>query len=92
MVQLHWGHKRTCLSCQARFYDMRKSPIVCPHCQAVFEPYAASRGRRRQDLLKDFVAPVEIDFQDSLVEDSLNDGGEGVDSLDDDDLFQESGT
>lgn len=89
MVQLHWGHKRTCQGCQARFYDMRRSPITCPHCQVVFEPYASSRGRRRHDVLKDLViAPVDaLDFNDPLVEDSLDDA---ADVVEEDDLFQEN--
>jgi uncharacterized protein (TIGR02300 family) len=30
------GTKRTCQSCEARFYDLNRDPIVCPMCQAVF--------------------------------------------------------
>lgn len=32
------GTKRVCLSCEVRFYDLARSPIVCPACQAVFTP------------------------------------------------------
>lgn len=91
MVQLHWGHKRTCQGCQARFYDMRRNPITCPHCQAVFEPYASSRGRRRHDPLKDMaIVPIEADFNDSMADDSLDDS-DASEGLEDDDLFQENG-
>jgi uncharacterized protein (TIGR02300 family) len=31
------GHKRTCPSCEARFYDLNRDPITCPMCQAQFE-------------------------------------------------------
>jgi uncharacterized protein (TIGR02300 family) len=41
-----WGIKRTCLSCGARFYDLTKTPIVCPSCEAVFDPEAVLRPRR----------------------------------------------
>jgi uncharacterized protein (TIGR02300 family) len=27
-----WGIKRTCQSCAARFYDLKRAPIVCPKC------------------------------------------------------------
>jgi len=27
-----WGVKRTCQSCAARFYDLKRTPIVCPKC------------------------------------------------------------
>jgi hypothetical protein len=26
------GHKWTCFSCSTRFYDLAKTPIVCPRC------------------------------------------------------------
>ena len=30
------GTKRTCQSCDERFYDLEKSPILCPHCGAKY--------------------------------------------------------
>lgn len=30
------GTKRTCQSCDERFYDLDKSPILCPHCGAKY--------------------------------------------------------
>jgi uncharacterized protein (TIGR02300 family) len=42
------GTKRLCAGCNAKFYDLLKSPIVCPMCEAVFvvpKP-APSRPRR----------------------------------------------
>jgi len=30
------GTKRTCQSCDARFYDLDKKPIICPMCKAKF--------------------------------------------------------
>ena len=30
------GTKRLCAGCNAKFYDLLKSPIVCPMCEAVF--------------------------------------------------------
>ena len=36
MVKAELGTKRTCPSCAARFYDLLKTPIVCPKCGASF--------------------------------------------------------
>jgi uncharacterized protein (TIGR02300 family) len=47
------GHKRVCLSCAARFYDLGRHPIVCPSCGTTFEPEAFVRTRRGRP------APVE---------------------------------
>ena len=31
------GNKRTCPSCEARFYDLNRDPMTCPMCQEQFE-------------------------------------------------------
>ena len=46
MVKPAWGMKRMCQSCGVRFYDLQRSPIVCPKCATVYDPDAASRTRR----------------------------------------------
>ena len=47
------GSKRVCPSCGARFYDLSRTPIVCPVCQTVYQvtPPPSRRGER--------AAPVE---------------------------------
>ena len=48
MTKPELGTKRLCADCAAKFYDLLKSPIVCPMCEAVFvvpKP-APSRPRR----------------------------------------------
>ena len=44
------GTKRVCPSCGARFYDLNRTPITCPLCQAVYQlPTGPSRrGERAQ--------------------------------------------
>ena len=44
------GTKRVCPSCGARFYDLNRSPITCPVCQAVYQvtPPASRRGEHAQ--------------------------------------------
>ncbi len=42
-----WGQKRTCNSCNCRFYDMTRTPIICPKCGATVEtdlPFKVRRG------------------------------------------------
>lgn len=46
MAKPEWGLKRTCLGCGTRFYDMQRDPIVCPSCEAEFDPLALVRPRR----------------------------------------------
>lgn len=47
MAKPEWGVKRTCQSCGARFYDLMRSPIVCPKCAAVVEPEVTFKPRRQ---------------------------------------------
>jgi uncharacterized protein (TIGR02300 family) len=47
-----WGTKRTCQSCGAKFYDLQKSPIVCPSCSAEFDPEALLKSRRPRSAPK----------------------------------------
>jgi len=42
------GTKRLCANCGAKFYDLSKSPIVCPKCHTVLE-LAAAPPRSRPD-------------------------------------------
>ena len=47
MAKPEWGAKRTCQSCGARFYDLMRSPIVCPKCGSVVEPEVTFKPRRQ---------------------------------------------
>lgn len=46
MSKPEWGTKRVCQSCGARFYDMLRTPISCPKCQAAVENDAPLKMRR----------------------------------------------
>jgi uncharacterized protein (TIGR02300 family) len=41
-----WGGKHTCQHCGAKYYDLQRSPIVCPKCGTHFNPDALLRSRR----------------------------------------------
>ena len=64
MIKLEWGTKRACQSCTARFYDMRRSPIVCPKCGETFEVQSPGRrSRNRAAIIDDVTAkPLEDDM------------------------------
>jgi uncharacterized protein (TIGR02300 family) len=49
------GTKRLCSGCGAKFYDLNKTPIVCPKCETVLVPAVVTRPRA--DAAK-VVAPV----------------------------------
>jgi len=41
-----WGEKHLCQECGAKFYDLRRDPVVCPRCGAPLE-IAPPKTRRR---------------------------------------------
>jgi len=57
------GTKRVCPSCGARFYDLSRTPITCPVCQAVYQvmPPPSRRGERGQPVEVRKVAEPEVE-------------------------------
>ena len=53
MVQVDWGIKRLCQGCGALFYDFDRDPIVCPKCNAEFDPDAILKSRRGRGVLEE---------------------------------------
>ncbi len=103
MAKPEWGLKRSCLSCGARFYDMQSNPIICPSCQAEFDPLALVRPKRARTAAsqakakaQEKVSPEEaVTEEDELLvddDDSLDVGDEiDLDNDSDDDILAEDG-
>lgn len=49
------GLKRICMSCGARFYDLNKTPIICPACQTEFTGEIKVKARRGR------ISPVDAE-------------------------------
>lgn len=77
MTKAEWGTKRACPHCGAKFYDMMKSPIVCPKCEKVVEPEAPTRSRRSAPP-KAVVAPKVVVPVAEPVEAEVEEGAEVV--------------
>lgn len=89
MAKPEWGNKRRCLSCSAAFYDLGKSPIICPKCGTEFNPEALVKTRRpaRVEEVK-VVKPVKA-VVDDPVDAEVEDAVIGDDILEDADEFEE---
>lgn len=83
MPKKDWGTKRTCPSCGARFYDLRRNPIDCPKCEFTFEPEAPSRPSRAAAAEKTAVPVVE---KADKIPDELRDEAKAEESDDDIDI------
>jgi uncharacterized protein (TIGR02300 family) len=57
------GTKRVCPSCGARFYDLSRTPITCPVCQAVYQvsPPTSRRSERAQPVEVKKVVEPEVE-------------------------------
>ena len=52
------GTKRVCPSCGARFYDLKRMPITCPVCQAIYQVTMAPS--RRSERPRKVVEPAPV--------------------------------
>ena len=81
MAKPEWGTKRICQSCGARFYDLGRSPIICPACGAIFDLELLNRARRARPSLRAAAAPAE----EMAGEEAENlEGNAGLESIEDD--------
>ncbi len=48
MAKPEWGSKRICQSCATKYYDLGRSPIVCPKCDTVYQPVTLLKSRRNR--------------------------------------------
>ena len=83
MAKPEWGKKRICSSCNTRYYDLNKSPIICPSCGAEFDPNdylktkkgksipLKSSAEDENDLAKDIenIDDIEVDADGEVVSD-----------------------
>lgn len=85
MAKPELGTKRTCVACGTRFYDLGKSPAVCPKCgtEQPLEPVRPRRsgGNVAEDKRAKKPAPLPAEDADGEVE--VLDDGEEEDVLED---------
>lgn len=61
MAKPDLGTKRLCSGCGAKFYDLNKTPIVCPKCETVFVvPMVTSRSRQAEPVAAPVAKPVPV--------------------------------
>ena len=53
MAKPELGTKRACQHCGTKFFDLSRSPIVCPKCATVFQAVALSRAAAPAAVAKD---------------------------------------
>ncbi|MFT8243424.1 TIGR02300 family protein [Roseomonas sp. BN140053] len=98
MVKPELGLKRTCVSCGTKFYDLTRTPALCPHCgteQPAEQPRLRRPAAPADDKLRKRAAAgaPETDGDEAEVEDADAEAGvEDAEELDEDeDLAEDIG-
>lgn len=87
MAKPEWGTKRICQSCSAPFYDLRSDPIVCPKCEAVFDPEAILKSRKIRGVEEVVEAPKK---EEPKAEEEAPDSKDKAALGDDEDVLEDS--
>ncbi len=84
-----WGTKRVCQSCGCKFYDLQRSPIVCPSCGAGFDPEALLKSRRIRSapVAKPEKPAAPAKPVEKKAEDELEELAEKTEDLEEDDAL-----
>ena len=62
------GLKRVCASCQTKFYDFNKSPVICPKCKAEFTGVVKIRTRRGRNVIEEAKGKAQVEEETPEVE------------------------
>ena len=85
MAHKNRGRKRRCASCGIKFYDLTKTPAVCPACGTEFDPEVLLKSRRGRAAAKveQAKAPAkeEVLSDDDVVEKTEDDEFENDDEV-----------
>ena len=79
------GSKRVCVACQARFYDLTRTPAVCPKC-GVEQPPEQPRPRRLGGNVIEEKRPKKPVPEPGIEEVEV----EGVEDAEDEDVLEEA--
>ena len=87
MAKAELGIKRLCGSCGMRFYDFKRSPILCPGCSTEFDPNHIVKSRKSRSASKASEKAVALDDDalDIIDDDDFDDQADVNSKSDDDD-------
>ena len=84
------GLKRICMNCSARFYDLDKSPIICPSCDTAFTGEIKVKSRRGRAAAEEVIpvkeAKAEKPEEEEIEDIDADDDIVSLDDVEDEDL------
>ena len=84
MSKPEWGTKRICPSCNIKYYDFDKSPIICPSCKFQFDPDLLLKSRKGRGFSNKVEESVSTENTSDVNEDKNVDTNEDLDVIDND--------
>ncbi len=81
MIDKNLGTKRLCPACHAKFYDLNKSPAVCPKCGEEFVPKPILPSRQEQVEAASQTQVESPPAVETVVEDVAEDVAEAVEDV-----------
>ena len=75
MSEPEWGIKRVCPSCNIKYYDFNKNPIICPKCEFEFDPDLLLKSRKGRSIAvktEDNVVSSDIKKEEETLEEDIN--------------------
>lgn len=82
------GKKWACYKCQNKFYDLKKSPVICPKCGANQAEKPAPKKEKAAPKPSKKIVKNEVDEIDDIDIDDVIDLEDDID--DDDDMMEVS--
>jgi uncharacterized protein (TIGR02300 family) len=84
------GIKRTCGACDAKFYDLEKSPIICPKCGTNYDEFMKLRPKKNKKEIDENIDDIELELDDVDEIEALEDLDEDTQIEDLDEEIRES--
>ena len=66
MAKPEWGKKRTCQSCGTKYYDLNKTPMICPSCGVEFDPDLLLKTKKGKSLSSKIISNNEKELTDDI--------------------------
>tara|TARA_B100000963_G_scaffold152925_1_gene133186 strand:+ start:256 stop:681 length:426 start_codon:yes stop_codon:yes gene_type:complete len=89
MSKPEWGIKRVCPSCNIKYYDFNKDPIICPKCEFEFDPDLLLKSRKGRSIASksdDNEVSSDVQKEEKTLENDINsiENNEEILEIDDD--------
>mgnify|MGYP005738093807 FL=1 len=74
------GIKRHCHSCGTKFYDLNRTPIICPSCNTEFDPEVLLKSRRVKPVAQPAVKAVVAEPKPTEIEEDIDEVDDEIES------------